>query len=194
MDTVSRRLLKELHDPCENPDILELRLVDDDDLLNWRALLRGATGTAYEGGVFELRITVPQSYPIHPPTIKFVTTICHPNVHFKSGEICLDILKTTWSPAWTLQSTLLAISLLLVHPEPSSPLNCDAANLLRCGDIDGYNSLVRMYTELYAMDHVSSDEEGCIEEEGMLESAVLVEQQESSFAGVDGHSGMVSVG
>ena len=68
----------------------------------------------------------------------------------KTGEICLDILKTAWSPAWTLKSTLLAISLLLTNPEPSSPLNCDAANLLRCNDQLGYESLIRMYTQLYA--------------------------------------------
>lgn len=35
------------------------------------------------GGHFELSIQVPSNYPIHPPTIKFVTTICHPNIHFK---------------------------------------------------------------------------------------------------------------
>jgi peroxin-4 len=63
----------------------------------------------------------------------------------------LDLLKTAWSPAWTLKSTVLAISLLLSNPEPSSPLNCDAANLLRCGDIVGYESMIRMYTQLFAM-------------------------------------------
>jgi len=26
------------------------------------------------------------------------------------------------------------------------------ANLLRCGDMSGYNSLLKMYTSLYAMD------------------------------------------
>lgn len=65
----------------------------------------------------------------------------------------MDILKTEWSPAWTLKSTVLAVSLLLSNPEPSSPLNCDAANLLRCGDQLAYESMIRMYTQLYAMNN-----------------------------------------
>ncbi|KAG0169340.1 hypothetical protein DFQ28_003714 [Apophysomyces sp. BC1034] len=154
MDAVSRRLLKELRDfgrdAKNHPEIVELAPQSDEDLLTWTAKLGGLEGTPYEGGIFDLTIRVPSNYPIHPPNIHFVTTICHPNIHFKTGEICLDILKTEWSPAWTLKSTILAISLLLTNPEPSSPLNCDAANLLRCGDQLAYDSLVKMYTQLYA--------------------------------------------
>ena len=88
----------------------------------------------------------------------------------QTGEICLDLLKTAWSPAWTLQSACLAVAVLLTQPEPNSPLNIDAgalrnrtdgvgtdgvltfasANLLRCGDLVAYESLVRYYTEVYA--------------------------------------------
>ena len=64
----------------------------------------------------------------------------------QDGEVCLDILKTAWSPAWTLQSVCQAVLALLSAPEPSSPLNCDAGNLLRAGDVRGFNSLARMYT------------------------------------------------
>ncbi|ORZ03735.1 ubiquitin-conjugating enzyme/RWD-like protein [Syncephalastrum racemosum] len=155
MDNVSRRLLKELRDyereAAAHPEILELTPESDDSLLKWTAQLAGLPGTPYEGGVFDLSISIPSNYPIHPPTIHFVTKICHPNVHFKTGEICLDILKTAWSPAWTLKSTILAVSLLLSNPEASSPLNCDAANLLRCNDQLAYESLIRMYTQLYAI-------------------------------------------
>ena len=37
-------------------------------------------------------------------------------MHFKSGEICLDILKTAWSPAWTLQAGKRAGLLAPEHP------------------------------------------------------------------------------
>ena len=66
--------------------------------------------------------------------------------HTQTGEVCLDILKTAWSPAWTLQSVCRAILSLLAHPAPDSPLNCDAGNLLRAGDALGFASMARCYT------------------------------------------------
>ncbi|KAJ2518918.1 E2 ubiquitin-protein ligase peroxin 4 [Coemansia sp. RSA 1939] len=153
MTSVTKRLLKELQDVRKESSkgILCLEPKCDDDILEWRAVLQGPQDTPYHGGRFELHIRIPEQYPIHPPTLTFVTPVCHPNVHFETGEICLDILKTQWSPAWTLASTCLAILVLLANPEPSSPLNCDIANLLRCGDTLGYSSLVSFYTSMFAM-------------------------------------------
>ena len=49
-------------------------------------MLQGPTETAYEGGSFHLAITVPEQYPLVPPTVKYKTKIFHPNVHFKVRE------------------------------------------------------------------------------------------------------------
>ena len=97
------------------------------------------------GGLWHLDILIPPSYPLAPPKITFTTPICHPNVDFKTGEICLDLLKTSWSPAYTLTSTLEAVHQLLAYPEVDSPFNVDIATLLKSGDRIGGESLVRFW-------------------------------------------------
>ena len=108
-----KRLRKEAQ--AANDDYIKL-VVSPDNIYKWKALLKAPPDSAYEGFVFVLNINVPESYPLVPPVITFATRIFHPNVLFGTGEICLDILKKEWSPAWSLQSAIRAISTLMADP------------------------------------------------------------------------------
>ncbi|TGZ82729.1 ubiquitin-conjugating enzyme [Ascodesmis nigricans] len=149
----SRRLIKELTDfNKKRPShLISLHPVDESDLTHWTATLRGPQDTPYEGGEWEIDIKIPDNYPNAPPLMVFVTPVCHPNVHPKTGEICLDLLRgTAWTPAYTLSTTLESVSQLLGHPEPDSPLNVDIAAVLRHGDRVAYDALVRVWAVMYA--------------------------------------------
>ncbi|ORY53086.1 UBC-like protein, partial [Rhizoclosmatium globosum] len=70
-----------------------------DNLFEWTAVITSSeVDSPYEGGKFKLAINVPSNYPLQPPNMKFISKVCHPNVHFNTGEICLDLLKSSWSP------------------------------------------------------------------------------------------------
>lgn len=158
---MAKRLLKEHQELTRDGGGGELFLEPvEGNLYRWRGWVAGPSGTPYAGGRFALEMSVPSTYPLYPPSVRFTTRLFHPNVHPSSGEICLDILKAAWSPVWTLQATLRAILVLLAHPEPESPLNCDAGNLLRNGDPRGFRSLARMYTSLYAVSGGTSSNTG----------------------------------
>ncbi len=73
-----------------------------DDLFHWTATIIGPEDTPYAGGVFFLSIDFPPDYPFKAPHVKFTTKVYHPNVN-KNGAICMDILKTQWSPAINVQ-------------------------------------------------------------------------------------------
>ncbi|KAL9618717.1 MAG: hypothetical protein Q9160_006596 [Pyrenula sp. 1 TL-2023] len=147
--SASKRLLREISDYNESPNsvLLHLGPVSDTDLFHWEAVLKGVRGSAYDGGLWLLDITVGEKYPLEPPKIMFKTPICHPNVHFSSGEICLTLLTNKhWTPMYTLSSTMTAIHQLLTDPEPESPLNVDIANLMRDQDQVGADGLIRFWT------------------------------------------------
>jgi ubiquitin-protein ligase len=128
--TRTRRLLKEIAAQQANPDDRFTIHVDPDRLDKMIVFLKGPEDSHYEGLVFELKLSFPPTYPQKPPAVKMVSPIFHCNIS-TSGNICLDILDTEWSPVIQIRTLLLSISSLLSDPNPDSPYNVDAAKLWR---------------------------------------------------------------
>lgn len=146
-----KRIAKEGEGKMSYDDMdIDLKPRSDADLFLWEASIIGPPDTPFEKAKFRLQFNIPNAYPHAPPKVKFLTKCCHPNVHWQTGEICLDVLKDAWTPIWTLEAVCRAVVALLESPESSSPLNCDAGNMIRCGDERGWRSLARMYTIEYA--------------------------------------------
>jgi len=97
------------------------------DLTKWRGYILG-TGV-YDGGVFEVEIEIPRTFPFDPPKVKFLTPIWHPNIH--GGRICVGILGKDWTPTISLTGVVETIRNLLNYPNPDDPLNRDAAREMK---------------------------------------------------------------
>lgn len=71
----------------------------------------GPPDSPYQGGVFFLTIHFPTDYPFKPPKVAFTTRIYHPNIN-SNGSICLDILRSQWSPALTISKVMDSLDLI----------------------------------------------------------------------------------
>lgn len=149
------RLQKELRDLVA-PSTWETagvraELVDPSSLYQMRGSIKGPEGTPYEGGTWEISISIPPGkYPFDPPVMKFATQIWHPNVSSQTGAICLDILKTAWSPALTVKTTLLSLRALLAAPEPSDPQDAVVAQQY-LKDRAEWAATAKFWTESFAI-------------------------------------------
>lgn len=139
---------KELVEITENPPENCSAGPKGDNLYEWVATLFGPPGTPYEGGIFFLAIQFPTDYPFTPPTIVFRTRIYHCNIN-SSGAICIDSLKSNWSPALTICNILVAISALLADPNPHDPLVGSIAALYLT-DHAKHDETARDWTARYA--------------------------------------------
>ncbi|EAN96506.1 putative ubiquitin-conjugating enzyme E2 [Trypanosoma cruzi] len=130
----------------------------DGDLFHWRAVVLGPESTVWEGGIFKLQLDFTDEYPCAPPKVRFLTRdMFHPNVYV-DGNICLDTLKTEWSPILDVESLLMMIISLLSDPNPSSAANGEAA-LLYTNAKDKYEERVRHLVEASLEQSFSEDED-----------------------------------
>ena len=81
----------------------------ESDLFEWHFTLRGPPNSPYAEGIYHGRIVLPPSYPLRPPSFRFVT----PSGRFEANrEICLSISghhEETWQPAWGVRTALVAL-------------------------------------------------------------------------------------
>ena len=96
-----KRINKELKDIANDPPAQCSAGPVGDDPFHWQATILGPAESPFEGGVFFLNIHFPTDYPFKPPKFSFTTRIYHPNIN-SNGAICLDILRSQWSPALTV--------------------------------------------------------------------------------------------
>jgi len=65
------------------------------------------------------------------PCVCSSTIILHTAQVYNDGRICIDILKSQWSPIYDITNILISIQSLLGDPNPNSPANEEAASLYR---------------------------------------------------------------
>ncbi|TRZ00611.1 hypothetical protein DNTS_008069 [Danionella cerebrum] len=130
-----KRIQKELTDLARDPPAQCSAGPVGDDVFHWQATIMGPNESPYQGGVFFLTIHFPTDYPFKPPKVAFTTRIYHPNIN-SNGSICLDILRSQWSPALTISK--------------DDPLVPEIARIYKT-DTEKYNRMAKEWTEKYAM-------------------------------------------
>ncbi|BCR90460.1 ubiquitin-conjugating enzyme E2 [Aspergillus chevalieri] len=111
MSSSTRRLLKETTDLQKNPSPhFTAAPISDSSLHDWHFTLTGPPAPSpFSTGIYHGRITFPPTYPLRPPSFRFLT----PSGRFEvNREICLSISghhEESWQPAWGVRTALLAI-------------------------------------------------------------------------------------
>lgn len=91
-----RRIGKELMDIRNDKDNSGVfaQPLDEANLLHLKGSFPAPPDTPYAGGLYEVDIKIPDSYPFKSPTIKFITKIWHPNV--SSQTVSVFSIASLW--------------------------------------------------------------------------------------------------
>lgn len=161
----------------------EVTLVND-NMQEFYVRFKGPAETPFEGGVWKVHVELPDQYPYKSPSIGFVNRIFHPNIDELSGSVCLDVINQTWSPMFDMINIFeVFLPQLLRYPNPTDPLNGEAAALL-IREPKSYDTKVKEYVQKYASKS-AEDEAGAESEDddGTLSSVSFRDDDEDCLAG-----------
>ncbi|KAI9842529.1 MAG: hypothetical protein M1838_003086 [Thelocarpon superellum] len=105
-----KRILREAAELSTSPSPDYHAAPLETNLFEWHFTLRGPPAPSpYAHGLYHGRIVLPATYPLRPPSFRFLT----PTGRFETNrEICLSISghhEETWQPAWGIRTALVAL-------------------------------------------------------------------------------------
>ncbi|KAI0253858.1 ubiquitin-conjugating enzyme, partial [Lactifluus subvellereus] len=121
---------QEIADLNANPiDGVSYEVVEE-NILNWKCAIKGASDSPYKGGTFYFKLTLPEDFPFKPPTVTFITKIYHPGIN-EEGGICVPILRDQWKPSINLATVLSVIQEKVNNPSADDPFEPEIAAQLK---------------------------------------------------------------
>ncbi|KAH9923950.1 ubiquitin-conjugating enzyme [Epithele typhae] len=102
----------------------------EDNLFEWKCIIKAASDSPYSGGKFKFTLTLPETFPFKAPSVTFATKVYHPGIN-DEGHICVPVLRDQWKPTVSLLSVLTIIQDKLNNPSPDDPFEPDIAALMK---------------------------------------------------------------
>ena len=107
-----RRLLRETQSIAHYQDSYFTAKYRPENSLIWDVSIYTDDDSDYGRTKHDLEFTLPQHYPFMPPKVRFVSKIKNWCVA-SNGVIDLDILSSSWSPAYSIGAIIVAIASFL---------------------------------------------------------------------------------
>lgn len=140
---------------------------EDDEETNWLDFKVGVAGpdvyaktpngaagrpSPFAGGVFRVRLVVPDGYPAAPPEAHFATKTWYPRVDWASGKVCMDDVLggAAWVPALGIRGVLAEVRAMLAAVADGG-VNAEALKEMQ-DDLDVFDKHAREVTQRYACD------------------------------------------
>ena len=132
-------------------------LVEEENMLKWRASLCGPKDTSYKGGIFFIELDFPDDFPKRPPSIYFLTPIYHLNINYKKperqgyeplGNVSVSFVNR-WNPLTTIREILIKLFTVFYLTNPEGPYGLERANEFKYNRTL-YEEKVRYFTKKYA--------------------------------------------
>ena len=150
MSSRSERIMEEFNKlkNCKCISIVKCEFING-DMNNWEVHFEGSPTTAYEDGIFKVKVHLPDNFPNERPYIYFITKMFHPNINPTTGLVSLNLMYQ-WIPTRTIEAVFFGFLEVMENPKVGRG-GGEPAKLLAESRVKFFEK-VREYTMQFAMD------------------------------------------